>query len=229
MIPLYLIFRHSGVPAFRCSGIPSFTTCLQFCTNPKEYSVLGIDPTFNTFDWNISLTVTMYRNLRLENPKTGKAPVFVGPLLMHQRKDWKTYSKFAHALVTLKPELEGVLSIGTDGEKALIDGFKLQYFYVVSCILKTTSKGSWEAEESRATKRMFRRFVSEIFGKQEGSVKFFGVVDCETEEEFDLKLEELKVSWRERENEIGNGSHKRTFFEWFQYEKVHVVLLHAYV
>ena len=21
------VFRHSGVPAFRCSGIPSFTTC----------------------------------------------------------------------------------------------------------------------------------------------------------------------------------------------------------
>ena len=65
-----------------------------------------------------------------------------------------------------------------------------------------------------------KRFVSEIFGKQEGCVKFFGLVDCETEEEFDSKLEGLKVSWEERENEIVNGSHKRTFFEWFQYEKV---------
>jgi hypothetical protein len=25
------VFRHSGVPAFRCSGIPSFTTCLHKC------------------------------------------------------------------------------------------------------------------------------------------------------------------------------------------------------
>ena len=39
---------------------------VQFCTNPKEYSVLGIDPTFNIFDRNISLTVTTYRNLKLE-------------------------------------------------------------------------------------------------------------------------------------------------------------------
>ncbi len=30
----------------------------QFCTNQDEFSVFGVDPTFNIFDWNISLTVT---------------------------------------------------------------------------------------------------------------------------------------------------------------------------
>ena len=90
----------------------------QFCTNPKEFCVFGIDPTFNIFDKNISLTVTTYRNLRLENKNTNKPPVFIGPLLMHQHKDWKTYSKFAHTLIAEKPQLEGILACGTDGEKA---------------------------------------------------------------------------------------------------------------
>lgn len=62
----------------------------QFCTNPNEFFVFGIDPTFNMFDKNISLTVSTYRNLKLENESTGKPPVFIGPLLMHQHKDWKT-------------------------------------------------------------------------------------------------------------------------------------------
>ena len=73
---------------------------VQFCTNPRSFCVLGIDPTFNIFDRNIILTVTTYRNLKLENAKTGKPPVFVGPLLMHQRKDWQAFSKFAQRETT---------------------------------------------------------------------------------------------------------------------------------
>ena len=88
----------------------------QFCTNFNEFCVFGVDLTFNIFDKNISLTVTTYRNLRLVNETTGKPPVFIGPLLIHQHKDWKTYSKFAHALTTENPTLEGILACGTDGE-----------------------------------------------------------------------------------------------------------------
>ena len=62
----------------------------QFCTSPKEFCVFGIDPTFNIFDRYISLKVTTYRNLKLESKQTGDPPVFIGLLLMHQRKDWKT-------------------------------------------------------------------------------------------------------------------------------------------
>lgn len=36
----------------------------QFCTDPTAFSILGVDPTFNIFEENISLTVTSYRNLR---------------------------------------------------------------------------------------------------------------------------------------------------------------------
>lgn len=49
--------------------------------------MFAIDPTFNIFDRNISLTVSTYRNLKLEHTNTGEPPVFIGPLVMHQRKD----------------------------------------------------------------------------------------------------------------------------------------------
>eukprot|EP00794_Sanderia_malayensis_P019446 gene19446-21371_t len=102
-----------------------------FCTNPRQFSVLTFDPTFNIFNASISLTVTTYRNLRLENKQTNKAPVFIGPLLLHQKKDWKTYSNFAHSLVTEKEELEGVLACGVDGEKALMMGWKKNFRFAV--------------------------------------------------------------------------------------------------
>ena len=94
---------------------PSFSVVLSlerqlddviiFCTNPKEFSVFSINPTFNIFNDNISLTHTtrnLTRNHKLENPSTGQGPVFLGPLLMHQKKDWKTYSRFANCLSNRK-------------------------------------------------------------------------------------------------------------------------------
>ena len=49
---------------------------VTFCTNPKEFSIFCIDPTFNTFSENISLTVTRHRNLKLAQKETGQSPVF---------------------------------------------------------------------------------------------------------------------------------------------------------
>ena len=56
-----------------------------FCTNPKELKMFFVNPTFNIFTGNISLTVTTYRNLKLEQKDTRQPPVFIGPLLLHQK------------------------------------------------------------------------------------------------------------------------------------------------
>ena len=60
---------------------------VQFCTYPQEFSIFCADPTFNMFENNISLTVTTYRNFKLENKATNQPPVFIGPLLVNQHKD----------------------------------------------------------------------------------------------------------------------------------------------
>jgi len=193
----------------------------QFCTNPSEFSVLGIDPTFNIFDRNISLTVTTYRNLKLENKQTNKPPVFIGPLLMHQHKDWKTYSKFAHALTAESSVLEGVLACGTDGEKALIDGFKRNFRFstFLRCFIHFKDNIKRELGERGFPAGEKQTFIDEIFGRQDGTVKYFGLVDCESEEEFDAKLGSLKDSWLERESTIACRK-QMSFFEWFKKEKV---------
>ena len=58
--------------------------------------------------------------------------------------------------------------------------------------------------------------MQKIFGKQEGTTKFYGLVGSESTQEFDQKLERLKYEWNNRESRITNIS----FFDWFQQEKV---------
>ena len=73
---------------------------VNFRTNPVEFTVFSIDSTFNIFNDSISLTFTTYRNIKLENPSTKQAPVFLDPVLTHQKNDWKSYSRFGNCLVT---------------------------------------------------------------------------------------------------------------------------------
>ena len=80
----------------------------------------------------------MHKDLESENKTTNQPPVFIGPLLMHQHKDWKTYSRFANSLIAEKLEVDSLVACGKDGEKALTDEFQLdlQYFCTVLFISK---------------------------------------------------------------------------------------------
>ena len=186
----------------------------QFCTNPSEFSVLAVDPTFNIFAENISLTVTTFQNHRLLYKETDTYPVFIGPLWIHQRKDWRTYSNFAHSLITEQQELEGLIACGTDGEKALIDGFKKNFRFTLflRCFLHFKENIQRELGKRGISGTTKQAFVDDIFGKQEESTKFYGLVDCMTEEEFDVKLESMRVIWMEREE----SRNTRKFFDWFK-------------
>ena len=106
---------------------------VQFCTDPQEFSIFCADPTFNIFEDNISLTMTTYRNLKLENKAKNQLPVFIGLYLMHQHKDWKTYSRFSKFFNYRKMEIDALLACGTDDEKALIDEFQ-QNFGFATCL-----------------------------------------------------------------------------------------------
>ena len=67
---------------------------VRFCTSPTCFSILGVDPTFNLGDFDV--TITTYRHLLLHpqgNPG-GKSPVMIGPMFIHVRKDFSAYHFF---------------------------------------------------------------------------------------------------------------------------------------
>ena len=194
---------------------------VNFCTNPKEFSVFSIDPTFNIFNDNISLTVTIYRNLKLENPSTGQEPVFIGPLLMHQKKDWKTYSRFENFLVTEKPEISALLACGTDGEKAIVDGFKrnIPYAIFLRCFIHYNKDTEERLQNRGFGKELRKLLLDEIFGVQNSDKKFCGLVVCSSEAEFDQKLSALESVWNAREDNVS----EQCFHKWFITEKVNIL------
>ena len=68
------------------------TDMLRFCTKPAKCAVFGVNPTFNLGKFH--LTVTTYQNLMLKDRKTGKPPLMLGPMLLHQRNTLDTYNFF---------------------------------------------------------------------------------------------------------------------------------------
>ena len=103
----------------------------KFCTEEMMFAVLQIDPTFNLGPYEC--TPISYQNLLLERESTGKSPVFVGPVLIHYKKDACTYKDFLSKLKSLRPGLQNVVSFGTDGEMALVNALR-------SCFPKGTEK-----------------------------------------------------------------------------------------
>ena len=81
---------------------------------------MGIDPTFNFSDFNV--TPIAFRYLLLEQRKQSHSTIILGPLLVHQQKEFCSYHFFAS---TLCPSLRNIRSFGTDGESQLYKGFQM--------------------------------------------------------------------------------------------------------
>ena len=92
---------------------------VRFCTSNIEFGILTVDPTFSLDEFD----VTPYRHLLLETRRNGNFPAFLGPVLIHYKKNFSTYVFFALTLIGLSRQLQGVEAFGTDGEQALIDAF----------------------------------------------------------------------------------------------------------
>ena len=59
---------------------------MRFLTDPVQHTVMGIDPTFNFGEFNV--TPIAFRYLLLEHRKLGHSPIILGPLLIHQHKNF---------------------------------------------------------------------------------------------------------------------------------------------
>ena len=91
----------------------------RFATDPREYSTFTADTTYNLGDFYV--TPTTYQHLMLEHTTTGKHPTLVGPVLVHQRKNFPAFNYFANTLISHSKKLRNVCAFGTDGDQALID------------------------------------------------------------------------------------------------------------
>ena len=115
-------------------------------------------------------------------------------------------------------ELDALLACGTDVEKTPIDGFQQNFRFAtfLHCFIHFKGNIKTELKNCNISSSQQKLYIQEIFGKQEGTTKFYGLVDSESTQEFDQKLQGLKNDWHNRESGITNIS----FFNRFKQEKV---------
>lgn len=68
----------SGEPLILLATDNQLADLSRFCTQDLDFSHLSVDPRFNF--GNFSVTPTFHRNVLLKSVKTGKRPVFIGPI-----------------------------------------------------------------------------------------------------------------------------------------------------
>ena len=103
---------------------------VRFCMSPDQISILGIDSTCNIGKFDV--THTTYKHLLLETMKADAtrnctSPLFIGPALIHAKKDEYTYQYFFSTLVAFEEQVKNVLCFGTDGEQALINAARKNF------------------------------------------------------------------------------------------------------
>ena len=172
---------------------------VRFLTDSQQYTVMGIDPTFNFGDFNV--TPVAYRYLLLEHRKEGHSPIILGPILVHQQKKFSSYHFFASTLISLCPSLRNIKAFGSDGETQLYQAFQMQLpeaihlrcfrHFRANLVSKLTSLGLPSA--------IIDQYMKDIFGKTTSGVHEAGLVDMANEEEFQNRVEMLHESWDQRE------------------------------
>ena len=193
---------------------------VRFCTNPDQISILGIDSTFNIGKFDV--THTTYKHLLLETRKaddTGNrtSPLFIGPALIHAKKDEYTYQYFFSTLVALEEQVKNVLFFGTDGEQALINAATKNFEYATGlrCFLHAIDNIK-RYLRGNGLQAIEKDVIADFFGKREGPSYQMGLADSTDDEDFDLKLESCIEKWETLEMSLTNSAAKIIFPEWFK-------------
>ena len=118
-------------PAIVIASDEQLDDLVRFCAPPVgiESCIMTVDPTFSLGEFEC--TPVTYRQLLVQTCRGKVSPVFLGPVLIHYRKNFPTFLHFAASLVSLWKELQCIRAFGMDGEKALVDAFTHEFRFSI--------------------------------------------------------------------------------------------------
>ena len=194
----------------------------RFCTCEAKHTVLCVDPTFDLGSFHV--TVMSYRHLMLgsrRGSERGKHPVMLGPLFIHQRKQFSSYHFFISQLVGLKPALQNIRSVGTDGEQALLSALATQFKSAIPlrCFLHVRGNLETKLSELKLPKAVMQEFIWDVFGNP--ALLQLGLVDAEDSSDLDRQFLQLEEIWNEREKAF--TLQEPVFHSWFKAYTLEVV------
>ena len=181
--------RAAPDPAIVLAEDHQIADLVRFCTSSTEFGILTVDPTFSL--GNFDVTPITYRHLLLTTRRNENVPVFLGPVLIHYRKNFATYLFFASSLVGLSSRLEGIRAFGTDGEKALSDAFTHEFGFLqhLTCFIHVRKNIKDKLSECSVPLSLSQQILDDIFGKRIGGTLMEGIVDASDDSDFQNKLD----------------------------------------
>jgi len=184
-----------------------------FCLGTPS-SVLSVDPTFNLGPFYV--TPITYHNL-LVKTKNGNHPIMLGPVLIHQTKQFRPFHYFASTLIRLNPKLVNVKAFGTDGEPELIKAFSVCFPNAahLRCMNHMRQNVKDKLRNLRIPQGVMQDFLDDIFGKKVGSHFEAGLVDAKSESVFRAALSRMKCRWNNLERSCSSGITDPEFHSWF--------------
>ena len=216
--------KTSPDPAIVIASDRQLDDLVRFCAPPAgiESCIMTVDPTFSLGEFEC--TPVTYRQLLVQTRRGKVSPVFLGPILIHYRKNFPTFLHFAASLVSLRKELQCIRVFGTDGEKALVDAFSHEFRFSIHlyCSIHVRNNVKKNLRERKFTEEKVNKITDEIFGKKIGSTYCEGLVDAGSEEVFYQQLEDKQLHWEELEKECPGCI--PGFFDWFKEHLYEVII-----
>ena len=194
----------------------------RFTTKPMEFCILTADTTYNLGDFYV--TPTTYQHLLLENTVTGKHPYFLGPVLVHQRKNFSAFNYLASTLIGFSKKLKDVQAFGTDGDPALIEALSHNFHSAkqLRCFIHLKKNIAEKLRDRGIPSSEAQEFLADIFGKRSGNTHQEGLVDSENGDDFDARLDSCEAVWLTRERMYAREG-QVTFFEYFKMHYSNVI------
>ena len=187
-----VVLRHQDMPTdlwvlgtdVMCRDLPKFTT------NASLSHPLSIDPTFNMGQFEV--TPVVYKHLFLTSKRTGNSPIFLGPTMIHHRKDYQTYKVFSSTCVSVCKGLDKCKGYITDGEDTLDMAWNtdLQRAKHLRCVKHF--EGNCKEELRRIgirEKKTQKFFLEKVFGVPE---KGDGIVDANDKNDAKERIQACK-------------------------------------
>ena len=155
----------------------------------------------------------------LECIHSGKHPSIIGPVLIHQKVDFSSFNYFASTLVSHDRYLSVLMAFGTDGNCSLIEALAHNFpnSLQLRCFIHLRKNIQEKLKSIGVSSQVTSYFLTDIFGRQTGTVKEEGLVDSSSEEEFEDRLAALEIVWNKREEPFTTASGPQFYSYFCQY------------
>ena len=187
----------------------------RFLTNNCQFGVLTVDTTYNLGAFYV--TPMTYSHLLLEDVKSGMHPILMGPLLVHQQKNFVSFNYFCSTVIGYDRRLRNIMAFGTDGDASLIESLSHAFPFAVQlrCTIHFKRNLEEKLKSSGYPSIVITEFLEDIFGCHTGTKDVKGLIDTEGEGEFESFLCSCEEKWNEIDRNYLPSAKNLSFYPYF--------------